>query len=279
MDRLFDVSGKIAVITGAGGVLCSEIARTLASRGVKVALLGRTLENVQLVADEIGKAGGLAIAYSCDVLSQQQLQDTRLKINQDLGSCDILINGAGGNHPDATTDSTVFKDTEDIKDVKGFFNLPVDAFKYTFDLNLIGTLLPIQTFAQDMVTKEHSVILNISSMSAVNPLTKVPAYSGAKAAVNNLTQWLATHFAPVNLRVNAIAPGFFLTKQNKKLLTTDDGQLTLRARQIIDHTPMGRFGSPEDLSGAVLWLCSEASKFVTGIVVPIDGGFNAYAGV
>ena len=276
MDKLFDVSGKIAVITGAGGVLCSEIARTLASRGVKVALLGRTLKNVQLVADEINETGGSASAYSCDVLSQQQLQDTRLKVNQDLGVCDILINGAGGNHPDATTDSTVFKDTADIK---GFFNLPVEAFKHTFDLNLIGTLLPIQTFAQDMVTKDHSVILNISSMSAVNPLTKVPAYSGAKAAVNNLTQWLATHFAPVNLRVNAIAPGFFLTKQNKKLLTKDDGELTLRARQIIDHTPMGRFGNPEDLSGTVVWLCSEASKFVTGIVVPIDGGFNAYAGV
>ena len=276
MDNLFDVSGKIAVITGAGGVLCSEIARALASRGAKVALLGRTLKKVEFVADEISKSGGIASAYSCDVLDQEQLRSTRQRINQDLGACDILINGAGGNHPDATTESTVFKDSTDIR---GFFDLPIDAFKSTFDLNLIGTLLPIQIFAQDMVKKNHSVVINISSMSAVNPLTKVPAYSGAKAAVNNLTQWLATHFATVNLRVNAIAPGFFLTKQNKNLLTKDDGQLTPRAQQIIDHTPMGRFGNPEDLSGTVVWLCSEASKFVTGTVIPVDGGFNAYAGV
>ena len=277
VDPLFDLSGKTAVVTGAGGVLCSEIARVLADRGVKVALLGRTLKNVQVVAEEIMQREGKAKAYQCDVLEEDNLQSVRKQVNEDLGSCDILINGAGGNHPEATTDTTVFEGFND--NVRTFFDLPVTAFQQTFDLNLTGTLLPIKVFAQDMVKKEGSVVINVSSLSAFSPLTKVPAYSGAKAAVNNLTQWLAIHFAPVNMRVNAIAPGFFLTKQNKKLLTTEDGEFTPRANQIIDHTPMGRFGQPDDLPGTVVWLCSEASRFVTGVRVPVDGGFNAFGGV
>ena len=277
LDPLFDLSGKTAVVTGAGGVLCSEISRVLADRGVKVALLGRTLKNVQVVAEDIKQRGGKAKAYRCDVLDEDNLQSVRHQVNKDLGHCDILINGAGGNHPEATTETPVFDDTNEK--VRTFFDLPKTAFQQTFDLNLIGTLLPVKIFAQDMVKKEGSVVVNVSSMSAFNPLTKVPAYSGAKAAVNNLTQWLAVYFAPTKMRVNAIAPGFFLTKQNEKLLTTEDGALTPRANQIIDHTPMGRFGQPDDLSGTIVWLCSEASRFVTGVVVPIDGGFNAYGGV
>jgi NAD(P)-dependent dehydrogenase (short-subunit alcohol dehydrogenase family) len=277
MDPLFDLSGKTAVITGGGGVLCSEIARVLAARGVKVALLGRTLKNVQIVADDIEQRGGKAIAYQCDVLDEDILHTVRMQINQDLGTCDILINGAGGNNPDACTETPVFEGANEK--VRTFFDLPKVAFQQTFDLNLIGTLLPVKAFAQDMVKSESSVVINVSSMSAFNPLTKVPAYSGAKAAVNNLTQWLAIYFAPAKMRVNAIAPGFFLTKQNEKLLTTEDGALTPRANQIIDHTPMGRFGQPDDLSGTIVWLCSEASRFVTGVVIPIDGGFNAYGGV
>jgi NAD(P)-dependent dehydrogenase (short-subunit alcohol dehydrogenase family) len=276
-DSLFDLRGKTAVITGAGGVLCSEIAMALATRGISVALLGRTLKNVQRVADEIGLAGGKAKAYACDVLDEDQLESTRVQVNSDFGSCDILINGAGGNNPQATTESDNYQ--EGSNDIRTFFNLPKSAFQETLELNLIGTLLPVKIFGQDMVKKESSSVINISSMSAINPLTKVPAYSGAKAAVNNLTQWLAVHFAPVNMRVNALAPGFFLTKQNKRLLTTEKGDLTARAEQIIDHTPMRRFGEPSDLSGTVVWLCSDASKFVTGIVVPIDGGFSAYGGV
>ena len=276
-DPLFDLSGKIAVVTGAGGVLCSAIAGALSERGARLALLGRTLEHVEAVAEQIRARHGSAHAYRCDVLREEDLESVRQQINRDLGSCDILINGAGGNHPDATTAAEVF-DTQN-KDLRTFFDLPISAFQHTFNLNFIGTLLPIKVFAQDMVKKEDSVILNVSSMSAYHPLTKVPAYSGAKAAVNNLTQWLATYFAPVNMRVNAIAPGFFLTKQNEKLLTTEQGEYTQRAEKIIAHTPMKRFGKPEDLVGAVVWLCSGASKFVTGVVVPVDGGFNAYGGV
>ncbi len=276
-DPLFDLSGKIAVVTGAGGVLCSEMARALAHRGVKVALLGRTLEHVEEVSRKILEDGGVAKAYQCNVLQEDQLLLVRQQIRQDLGSCDILINGAGGNHPDATTETPVFESQQE--GLRTFFDLPIEAFQYTFNLNFIGTLLPIKVFASEMVTKQQSVVLNVSSMSAFNPLTKVPAYSGAKAAVNNLTQWLATHFAPVNMRVNAIAPGFFLTKQNQKLLTEENGDFTPRAKQILSNTPMKKFGKPEDLIGTVIWLCSDASQFVTGVVVPVDGGFNAYGGV
>lgn len=276
-DDLFDLSGKTVVVTGAGGVLCSEIAIAMADRGAKVALLGRTLKNLEPVSETIEARGGTAIPYRCDVLKEETLGEVRDAINHDLGSCDILINGAGGNHPEATTETPVYLPQK--KSLRSFFDMPVAAFQQTFDLNLVGTLLPIMVFARDMVEKDSSVVLNVSSMSAFNPLTKVPAYSGAKAAVNNLTQWLATHFAGVNMRVNAIAPGFFLTKQNEKLLTNSDGSLTPRAEQIIANTPMKKFGEPKDLVGTVIWLCSDASSFVTGVVVPIDGGFNAFGGV
>lgn len=265
------------MITGAGGVLCSEIAVALAIRGAKVGLLGRTIENLERVSKRIGENGGTARAYRCNVLESQDLETVRNQINNDLGTCDVLINGAGGNHPDATTEAAVFDSLN--QSVRTFFDIPIDAFQQTFQLNFMGTLLPIKVFARDMVKKEQSVILNVSSMSAFNPLTKVPAYSSAKAAVNNLTQWLAVHFASVNMRVNALAPGFFLTKQNEELLTTNVGKLTPRAEQIIANTPMKRFGDPEDLIGAAVWLCSDASKFVTGVVIPVDGGFSAYGGV
>ena len=276
-DPLFDLSGKIAVVTGAGGVLCSTIAQAFAERGAKLALLGRTLENVEIVAERINQNGGRALAYRCDVLDENELESVSERISQDLGESDILINGAGGNHPDATTEAE-FYDTE-RQNLRTFFDLPVSAFSDTFNLNFTGTLLPIKVFAKQMVKKKESVVLNVSSMSAFNPLTKVPAYSGAKAAVNNLTQWLATYFAPANMRVNAIAPGFFITKQNERLLTTEQGELTPRAEKIIANTPMKRFGKPEDLVGTTIWLCSDASKYVTGVVVPVDGGFNAYGGV
>jgi NAD(P)-dependent dehydrogenase (short-subunit alcohol dehydrogenase family) len=277
-DPLFDLAGKVAVVTGAGGVLCSEIALAMAERGASVALLGRTLEKVQKVEEKIREKGGSARAYRCDVLELEQLNAVSDQIRQELGACDILINGAGGNHPDATTDTEMYQSSSQ-EGLRTFFDLPVSAFKATFDLNFIGTLLPIKVFAKQMVSRKDSVVINVSSMTAFSPLTKVPAYSGAKAAVNNLTQWLATHFAPVNMRVNAVAPGFFITNQNERLLTTEEGEYTPRAKKIIANTPMRRFGVPEDLVGTVIWLCSDASKYVTGVVVPVDGGFNAYGGV
>ena len=277
-DPLFDLTGKVAVVTGAGGVLCSEIALAMAERGAGVALLGRTLEKVQKVEEKIREKGGSARAYRCDVLELDELNAVSDQIRRELGACDILINGAGGNHPDATTDAEMYQSSSQ-EGLRTFFDLPVSAFKATFDLNFIGTLLPIKVFAKQMVTRKDSVVINVSSMAAFSPLTKVPAYSGAKAAVNNLTQWLATHFAPVNMRVNAVAPGFFITNQNERLLTTEKGEYTPRAKKIIANTPMRRFGVPEDLVGTVIWLCSDASKYVTGVVVPVDGGFNAYGGV
>ena len=277
-DPLFDLTGKVAVVTGAGGVLCSEIALAMAERGAGVALLGRTLEKVQKVEEKIREKGGSARAYGCDVLELDELNAVSDQIRRELGACDILINGAGGNHPDATTDAEMYQSSSQ-EGLRTFFDLPVSAFKATFDLNFIGTLLPIKVFAKQMVTRKDSVVINVSSMAAFSPLTKVPAYSGAKAAVNNLTQWLATHFAPVNMRVNAVAPGFFITNQNERLLTTEKGEYTPRAKKIIANTPMRRFGVPEDLVGTVIWLCSDASKYVTGVVVPVDGGFNAYGGV
>ena len=277
-DPLFDLAGKVVVVTGAGGVLCSEIALAMAERGASVALLGRTLEKVQKVEEKIREKGGSARAYRCDVLELDELNSVSDQISGQLGACDILINGAGGNHPDATTDAEMYQSSSQ-EGLRTFFDLPVSAFKATFDLNFIGTLLPIKVFAKQMVSRKDSVVINVSSMTAFSPLTKVPAYSGAKAAVNNLTQWLATHFAPVNMRVNAVAPGFFITNQNERLLTTEEGEYTPRAKKIIDNTPMRRFGVPEDLVGTVIWLCSDASKYVTGVVVPVDGGFNAYGGV
>lgn len=273
---------KVVVITGAAGVLCSTLAKALAKEGHKIALLDLKKEAADEVASEIEKSGGAALGVKANVLEKDSLLKAKEKINEQFGSCDILINGAGGNHPLGTTSHTHLN-IEDLKnqpsDFKTFFDLDMDGIKFVFDLNFIGTLLPTQIFSQDMVGKKDCSILNISSMNAFTPLTKIPAYSGAKAAISNFTQWLAVHFAKVGIRVNALAPGFFLTEQNRTLLTTDDGKLTPRGNTIIEQTPIGRFGEPEDLISTTLWLCNKDSSFVTGIVVPIDGGFSAYSGV
>ena len=275
-----EFSGKVAVITGGSGVLGSAMAIALSRAGAKVAILGKTAEKVEKVANEIIQNGGEAIGLACNVLEVESLKTAHQKVLEAFGPCDILINGAGGNHPLGTTSKTHLfpDDLEDTTGLKTFFDLDPEGIKFVFDLNFIGTLLPTQIFAKDMVANGGSII-NISSMNAFRPLTKIPAYSGAKAAVSNFTQWLAVHFSKVNIRVNAIAPGFFLTDQNRTLLTNADGSLTDRGNTIISHTPMSRFGTPDDLTGTLLWLCVNGSSFVTGVVIPVDGGFSAFSGV
>ena len=274
-----DLSNKIAVVTGAGGVLCSLFAGVIASCGAKVALLDLNEKAAKDVAERINKQGYTAIGLKCDVLDRESLFQCLETVRTELGICDILINGAGGNNPLATTADEYFIPGEIDPGVKNFFNLDPKGVEFVFNLNFLGTLIPTQVFAEDMVTKKEAVIINISSMSAYRPLTKIPAYSGAKAAIINFTQWLAVHFSKTGIRVNAIAPGFFVTNQNRDMLFTKDGQPTSRAEKILAATPMGRFGEAEELLGALLWLLSEASGFVTGIVVPVDGGFSAYSGV
>ncbi|WP_047545128.1 SDR family oxidoreductase [Psychroserpens sp. Hel_I_66] len=274
--------GKTIVVTGAGGVLCSTLAEALAKEGHNIAVLDLRKEAANQVAEKINENGGKAIGVAANVLEKDSLIEAKKEINSAFGKCDILLNGAGGNHPLGTT-SNPFFEMVDLKNTtegfKTFFDLDPKGIEFTFNLNFLGTLIPTQVFAEDMVGRDGCSVLNISSMNAFTPLTKIPAYSGAKAAVSNFTQWLAVHFSKVGIRVNALAPGFFLTDQNQSLLTNDDGSLTKRGQQIIDQTPMGRYGEPEDLVGTTLWLCGEGSKFVTGVVVPIDGGFAAYSGV
>ncbi|MBR4858692.1 MAG: SDR family oxidoreductase [Clostridia bacterium] len=278
-----NLKGRVAVVTGGGGVLCSGFAKDLASLGVKVAVLDLREEAAQIVADEIIAAGGTALAVGCNVLEAESLEAAREKVNAVLGTCDILINGAGGNSPLGTTtkETLELKDmAEKADDVKTFFDLDAKGISFVFNLNFLGTLLTTQCFAKDMVGKENATILNVSSMNSFKPLTKIPAYSAAKAAISNFTQWMAVHFADVGIRVNAIAPGFFSTIQNAKLLYNEDGSLTERSNKIITHTPMRRFGVPADLTGALVFLCDEEySGFVTGVVLPVDGGFSAYSGV
>jgi len=273
---------KVVVVTGGGGVLCSTLAKALAKEGHKIAVLDLKIDAANEVAEQINTEGGMAIGIAANVLEKDSLENAKNEVNSQLGFCDILINGAGGNHPLGTT-SNPYLEEQDLLNkedsFKTFFDLDPSGIKFTFDLNFIGTLLPTQVFAKDMVGKEGCSILNISSMNAFTPLTKIPAYSGAKAAVSNFTQWLAVHFSKVGIRVNALAPGFFLTDQNRTLLTTEKGDLTLRGNTIIEQTPMGKFGKPEDLVGTTLWLCGEGSSFVTGVVIPIDGGFSAFSGV
>ncbi len=276
-NRLKD---KVVVITGGGGILCQAMARELAHHGAWVAVLDIKKSSAELIADEINQLGGKAISIECNVLDKDNLQLAKEKLHQSLGKCDILINGAGGNHPKGTTSRTHFLEGDDLSpEVTSFFDLDPRGISFVFDLNFLGTLMPTQVFAQDMIGKDGCSIVNISSMNAFTPLTKIPAYSGAKAAVSNFTQWLAVHFAKTGIRVNAIAPGFFLTDQNRALLTQSNGELTERGNTIIEQTPLGKFGKPEDLLGTLMWLCSEESVFVTGIVVPVDGGFSAFSGV
>lgn len=271
---------KNAVITGAGGVLCSAFAKALAKEGCKVALLDRNLAAARQVADDIAASGGEAYAIEADVLQKESLIAAAEEARRLMGSWQILINGAGGNHPKGTTSSEFFA-PDDISCPQrvSFFDLEPEGAQFVFDLNFMGTFLTTQVFAKEMV-QSGGVILNVSSMNAFRPLTKIPAYSAAKAAVQNFTQWLAVHFAPANIRVNAIAPGFFVTNQNRDMLFDADGSPTPRTEKILSQTPMGRFGEPEELLGTVKYLLDdEQSGFVTGIVVPVDGGFSAYSGV
>lgn len=275
-----DLTGKVAVITGAGGVLCGMFAKTLAEAGAKVAVLDLNEEAAQAVAGEITAAGGQAKAYKANVLEKDSLEEVHSKVLSDLGPCDILVNGAGGNNPRATTTKEYFELGDIEADTVSFFDLDQKGVEFVFNLNFIGTLLPSQIFAQDMIGREGCNILNVSSMNAFTPLTKIPAYSGAKAAISNFTQWLAVHFSKAGIRVNALAPGFFVTKQNQKLLFNEDGSATPRTAKILAATPMGRFGEAEELNGALLFLLNnEAAGFITGVVLPVDGGFSSYSGV
>jgi len=272
LNSPFDVRGQVAVITGGAGVLCSSMAKALAAAGAKLAVLDLAEEPARKLAAETKAAGGEAIGVGCNVLERSSVEAAAQAVVQAFGRVDILVNGAGGNRPQATTSVE-----------KRFFDLPADAVQWVFNLNFVGTLIPSQVFGRLMASQQSGVIVNISSMNAFRPLTRIPAYSAAKAAVSNFTQWLAVHLAQEYspaIRANAIAPGFFLTDQNRFLLTdSQSGELTPRGRQILSHTPQGRFGAPDDLNGALLWLVSPAAAFVTGIVVPVDGGFSAYSGV
>jgi len=271
-NNLFSVSGHVAVVTGGAGVLCSSLAKALAGAGAKLAVLDLAADPARSLASEIAAHGGEAIGIPCNVLDRASVESAAKAVLDAYGRVDILVNGAGGNKPQATT-------TPDQR----FFDLPAEAVQWVFNLNFVGTLLPSQVFGRLMAQQRSGVIINVSSMNAFRPLTRIPAYSAAKAAVSNFTQWLAVHLAQEyspSIRVNAIAPGFFLTDQNRFLLTdAATGELTARGKQIIGHTPQGRFGEPDDLTGALLWLASPAAAFVTGIVVPVDGGFSAYSGV
>lgn len=276
-----DLKDKVAVVTGAGGVLCSIFAEAIAACGAKVALLDLNETAAEAVAERIRNAGGEAIAVKTNCLEKESIEAAKVAVDKAFGTCDILINGAGGNNPRATTDDETFNpESLDRLEEKNFFNLSADGFRFVFDLNVTAAVLTTQVFALDMTKKGAGNIINISSMNAYRPLTKIPAYSSAKAAVSNLTQWLAVHFAGTGIRVNAIAPGFFCTNQNRALLFNDDGTPTARTGKILAATPMHRFGESEELLGGLLFLLSDkAAGFVTGVVLPVDGGFSAYSGV
>jgi NAD(P)-dependent dehydrogenase (short-subunit alcohol dehydrogenase family) len=278
-----NLKDQVAVITGGGGILCGMMAKALAQCGAKVAVLDLRPENAAKVTDEIAKAGGIAQPFACNVLEKASIEQAHEQIKAAFGPVDILINGAGGNHPKGTTSKEfLLKDdvTAKKEGVVTFYDLTAEGIQFVFNLNFLGTFLPTQVFSKDMVLKGHGNIINISSMNAFKPLTKIPAYSAAKAGVSNFTQWLAMHFSKTGVRVNALAPGFFLTDQNRTLLTQADGSLTARGNTIISHTPQGKFGKAEDLLGPLLWLLSdEASGFVTGQIIAIDGGFSAFSGV
>ena len=278
-----NLNGRVAVVTGGGGVLCAGFAKTLAQQGVKVAVLDLNEEAAKKVAEEINAEGGTAIAVGCNVLETESMLRAREIINKELGTCDILLNGAGGNNPKGTTTKETLEKIdlmEKDENIKTFFDLDPQGISFVFNLNFLGTLIPTQVFARDMANKENACIVMVTSMNAYRPLTKIPAYSAAKAAVKNFTEFMAVHFAEVGIRVNAIAPGFFSTNQNKTLLWNEDGTPTPRTGKILAATPMKRFGEPEELSGALLFLCDESySGFITGTSICVDGGFSAYSGV
>ena len=278
-----NLKNRVAVVTGGGGVLCSGFAKALARQGAKVAVLDINGEAAQKVADEIVAEGGEAAAFACNVLRKESMQKARNAVLERFGTCDILLNGAGGNNPKGTTTKETLEKVDLLQnspDVKTFFDLDPEGISFVFNLNFLGTLIPTQVFAPDMAKKENTCIVMITSMNAYRPLTKIPAYSAAKAAVQNFTQFMAVHFADVGIRVNAIAPGFFSTNQNKTLLWNEDGSPTARTGKILAATPMKRLGEPQELEGALLFLCDEAySGFITGTTIAVDGGFNAYSGV
>ncbi len=278
-----NLKGRVAVVTGGGGVLCADFAKALAKQGVKVAILDLNEAAAQKVADEINADGGVAIAVGCNVLEKESMENARNVIAEKLGTCDILLNGAGGNNPKGTTTKETLEKIDLIEkdeNIKTFFDLDANGISFVFNLNFLGTLIPTQVFARDMAEKENTCIINVTSMNAYRPLTKIPAYSAAKAAVKNFTEFMAVHFADIGIRVNAIAPGFFSTNQNKALLWNEDGTPTARTNKILNATPMKRFGESAELTGALLFLCDEAySSFITGTSICVDGGFSAYSGV
>lgn len=276
-----DLKGKVCALTGGAGVIGTSMARALAAAGVRTAILDLREESASALAKQLqDEFGTQCIGVEANVLDKASLSAAKARVNKELGPVDILINGAGGNSPKATTQVEFITDDVVGQLEKTFFGLENEGFDKVFALNFTGTLLPTMIFATDMVQQGSGVVLNISSMNSFRPLTKIPAYSAAKAAINNFTQWLAVHMAKRNVRVNAIAPGFFLTDQNRFLLTDEKtGELTARGKQIISGTPMGAFGQPEDLSGTMLYLLSDVSRFVTGVIIPVDGGFSAYSGV
>ncbi len=278
-----NLKGRVAVVTGGGGVLCGDFAKALARQGVKVAVLDLNEAAAQKVADEITAEGGTAIAVGCNVLEPESMENARAVINEKLGTCDILLNGAGGNNPKGTTTKETLEAVDLVEkdeNIKTFFDLDPQGISFVFNLNFLGTLIPTQVFARDMAQKENTCIVMVTSMNAYRPLTKIPAYSAAKAAVKNFTEFMAVHFAEVGIRVNAIAPGFFSTNQNKTLLWNEDGTPTARTGKILAATPMKRFGEARELEGSLLFLCDEDySSFITGTTIIVDGGFNAYSGV
>ena len=278
-----NLNGRVAVVTGGGGVLCGDFAKALARQGVKVAVLDLNEAAAQKVADEITENGGTAIAVGCNVLEKESMEKAREIVNEKLGTCDILLNGAGGNNPKGTTTKETLEKIDLVEkndDVKTFFDLDPQGISFVFNLNFLGTLIPTQVFAPDMAKKDNTCIVMITSMNAFRPLTKIPAYSAAKAAVKNFTEFMAVHFADVGIRVNSIAPGFYSTNQHKALLWNEDGTPTARTGKILAATPMKRFGEPQELEGSLLFLCDEAySSFITGTTIAVDGGFNAYSGV
>lgn len=281
MDKLSNLKGKNVVITGGSGVLCSAFAYALAEQGANIAVLGRTMSKLEAVRDKINALGGKGLAVVCDVVDEASVKAAKAEINKSFGKVDILINGAGGNHPRGNTTKEFFENGDiENPEVVSFFDLKKENFSYVFDLNIVGTVIPSQVFIPDMLGREGCTVINVASMGSYHPLTKVSAYCAAKAGIANFTEWLAVHFAKSGIRVNAIAPGWFQTEQNRTLLLNEDGSLTERSKKVIAHTPMDRFGVPEDLVGTLLYLADDTmSGFVTGAMIPVDGGFQAYFGV